>query len=1371
MKEIKSKCRRLLPLLLVLVMVFQEFPVAAFADENIGGNESEVNAVAGTAFNMPSDEASAEGEILDTDSRTVPLEPTGGEQGEAEGSGEETVEAENTEAVDSVVIEAAETNNIMARGLMRSSGDDRTGDFKMDKCTVRISGYVINADETTSKYDEVVYEYGATSAQTNLAMYTNPNVTVALSWSQADLNQADFVAGEYIQFEICKVSGCDLTDWSSFTEISLLFEGVQLGTGKLVVEETGTDETTLYFKVTFTENVVGKHGITGSMSAGADITGLKQGDEIVFSSSHDVDSSVFADITIVAKPSSGIGTMPGANGQPLYLNKSALNYSASANTIRWRIYIHSPGLITAGFEAYANGAYTTGGQIGNYSDIIIEETLDEHQSFYNSNGDLDIEFRMPFWLYDSKYTTDGSFYSYGNLSTKNLLTLLTKITEATNAETEAKVKKTARSYAVITEQDPDDPSVMRERLIMNLGAFGSTGLRYGELMTPGGAGTYGSFIYWINKLVECQEICEAAIAGAPNGASANTEISYYSPSQKLTYTYTKEKWELLERLYREAYDYYSITDESGNLIGPYVSGFELDVVTRVLTGNIETLLTATVANSVSATGVLLEYEKDATQKNSWSADISARVATNGDIQIFKADSLYGNEAGNKTDAGAITGAMGRVSFQVYESGEPNPLTFNLSNEGKYVYDSSGSGSYTEVTTYSSNGSVILSGLNVGTTYYLKEYDAPDGYYTGQNQEIAFSVDGNSIVFKLLNNDARGVTLTKVDADDRTPLADATFKLYKYNDTTEDYDEITGFKATEINKAEYLVYNETGTDPLTTGSDGKLSIVQLPAGKYYLIEVLAPSGYQRSDTKHEFVLSESLEAGGAAIVDLEEIENELISTSVTLEGTKDLASKDLTDDMFHFTVTDENDDIVSTGTNKADGSITFSDIILTSAGTYTYTVSEVNDGAGGIIYDETEYTVTVEVEDNGDGSLSATVDYPASGLIFNNEYTTDSIPVTLEGTKYLASKDLTDDMFRFAVTDEKDDIVSTGTNKADGSITFSDIILTSAGTYTYTVSEVNDGAGGITYDETKYTVTVEVEDNGDGSLSAMVDYPASGLAFNNEYTTDSVLVNLKGTKYLTGKELTDNMFSFAVTDENGDIVSTGTNKADGSITFSDLTLSSTGTYTYTVSEVNGGAGGITYDETEYAVKVEVEDNGDGSLSAIVNYPESGLVFNNKYTTGDPPVAFTGTKNFTGKELTDDMFSFIVKDKDGKIVSTGTNKADGTIAFSEIGFHNPGVYTFTVSEVKGNAEGITYDETEYTGVVTVVDNGDGTLTAEASYPDGKIQFNNSYSSGSNVSGSRKTGDESMLYGWFIVLFIAVSMTGILFGNSKKKACKVI
>jgi len=1745
--------------------------MAAFADENVSWNVPEANAVAGTAFNIlegvtaasqdksdidvgVSDVTSAdekytwngtdmtitpeeageyvitynavstvEGVILDTYNRTVTVEPAVEEQGEPEGSSEEalseegteeTVEAESTEATEPVESEVAASNKSTASGLTRTLGTDKTDDFKIDSFTVSISGEVVNPDGSTSSYKDVVYKYGEAPVQTSLDMYSNPKVTVDMSWSQVNINQDYFVAGDYILFELCKISGCEPANWSNFTEIALMYGGVKLGTGKLIAEETGTDETTLYFKVTFTENIVDRYDIKGSMTVGADIKGLTKGDEIVFSSFYDMESD-FADITIVEKPNSGVGTVPGGNGQPLYLHKAALNYSSSTNTIRWRIFVHSPELIKAGFKAYADGAYTAGGKIGNYDNIIIEETIDEHQSFYNSAGDLEVELRMPFWLYDSEnYMTNSSTYSYGNLSAK-LMGHLTKITGGSNAEIEATVKTTARSYAVITEQHPDNPSVMRERLIMNLGAFGDTGLRYGELM-PGAATQYGSLGYWLNQLVKYQGICEAVIAANP-GASDNETISYYSTSEQLTYTNTMARWKLLERLYRESYDYYNIKDGSGNLIGPYVSGFEFDVVTRVLTENIDTLLTESVKNSVSVSGVLIEYEKGATQDNIWSADISAMVAEKGEIQIFKADSLYGNEAGDKTDASSISGAMGSVSFQVYESGNPNPLTFNLSNEGKYVYNSNGS--YTEVTTYSANGSIILSGLKVDKTYYLKEYGAPDGYYTGQNQEIGFSVDSDSVAYKLVNNDARGVTLTKVDADDRAPLAAAAFRLYKYNDKTGDYEELTGFKATTINGAEYLVYNRTGTAQLTTGSDGKLSIVQLPAGKYYLEEALAPNGYQLSDTKYEFVLSESLETEKDAIVDLGEIENALISTSmtlegtkelsgrslkagefhfvvtdkdneevatgtndaegkitfeaieytwkdigktytytikeiigeaggvtyddteytvnvtvadnadgtltatpsypddgikfknaystgsttVTLEGTKNLAGKELTDDMFSFAVYDENGEIVSTGTNKADGSITFSEIILSSAGiynytvsevdsgaggitydgteyaitvevadngdgilsatvnspesglvfnneyttdsaavsftgtknltgksleagvfsfvvkdadeeivatgtneadgtivfdeigftkpgTYTYTVSELNSGAGGIAYDEIEYTVTVEVEDKGDGTLSATVNYPESGLVFNNKYTTDSISVTLEGTKNLAGKELTDDMFSFAVYDENGEIVSTGTNKADGSITFSEIILPSAGsynytvsevdggaggiiydgteyaitvevedngdgtlgatvnspesglvfnneyttdsaavsfmgsknltgksleagmfsfvvkdvdeeivatgtneadgtivfgeigftnpgTYTYTVSELDSGAGGIAYDEIEYTVTVEVVDNGDGTLSATVNYPESGLVFNNKYTTDSISVTLEGTKNLAGKELTDNMFSFIVKSENGDIASTGSNKADGSIVFGDISFSSPGTYTYTVSEVNGGAGGIIYDETEYAVTVEVKDNGNGTLSATVSYPESGLVFNNEYTTGDPPVAFTGTKKLTGKELTDDMFSFVVKDKDGKIVSTGTNKADGTIAFSEIGFNNPGVYTFAVSEVNGNAVGITYDETEYTGVVTVVDNGEGTLTAEVSYPDGKIEFHNSYNGGStdankhnnnktSTSGTSKTGDESMSYWWFIVLFVSAFLTGILLWNNKKK-----
>jgi len=501
----------------------------------------------------------------------------------------------------------------------------------------------------------------------------------------------------------------------------------------------------------------------------------------------------------------------------------------------------------------------------------------------------------------------------------------------------------------------------------------------------------------------------------------------------------------------------------------------------------------------------------------------------------------------------------------------------------------------------------------------------------------------------------------------------------------------------------------------------------------------------------------------------------------------------------FTLEDKNDpDKYLTASTGADGTLTFKLSEVMSApytGTYILTEDPGTTPAGYVCIEPIEIGLDADgkiisingtaIADEYEGNVLDLVyvlkDHQTLAVYNYTSPTPETLNLT--GEKTLAGKKLEDNMFSFVVTDDNNNnaIVATGTNDANGTITFSDITYTAAGSHSYTVKEVDDKAGGITYDMTGYTVTVDVIDDGDGTLTATVNYPESGLVFNNEYTTDSTTVTLEGTKNLAGKELEDDMFSFVVKDENNDIVSTGSNKAGGGITFSEISLSSAGTYSFTVSEVNGGAGEITYDETEYAITVDVEDNGDGTLSATVNYPESGLVFNNEYATGDPSAAFTGTKNLTGKELTDDMFSFVVKDKEGEIVSTGTNKADGTIAFSKIGFTDPGVYTFEVSEVKGNAEGITYDKTEYTAVVTVLDNGDGTLTAEVSYPDGKIKFNNSYSGGTetnkqnnknpSASGTSKTGDESMPYRWFIVIFVSVSIIGILLWNKKRRPAKKI
>ena len=759
----------------------------------------------------------------------------------------ETDEKEETQSV----TEPVGTNGIQARGLTRSSGTDRTNDFKIDSLDVKLSGYIVDDNDSIVSYNEVVYEYGEQVDSTSIKTYDNLQVTINLAWSQKDAAQEDFVAGDYILFEVCTISGCTPANWDIFSERPLIQGTEQLGTGQLVVEKTGDGKVTLYFKIIFTESIEGKHDIQGKMNAGAKITGLKTGDKIEFSNSYDMDSG-FATVEIVDKPSSDKGTLPGMN-VGYNLSKSALSYSSADNTIRWRVFVHSKDLIKAGFDAYLAGAYETGGKIGNYDNIIVEEKLDEHQSFYNASGELlDIEFRMPMWLYDSE--NDGKIYSYGNMSTRILMSLLEEITGGTNEEIEATVRATARSYAVIREPAPGNPSATRERLIMNLGAFGDTGLRYGELM-PGTETEYGSLGYWLKQFEKWIAICEKAIEANPE-ASDNDEITYYDSG--LAYTYTMAHWKLWKRLYSENYNYYNIKDASGKLVGPYVCSLEFDFVTRVLTENIDTVLASAVGNSISVTGVLVEFDKEASKENFWSAVISAGVAEKGEIQIFKADSLHGNDAGDKADASSVSGAMGHISFAVYEDGkDEEPLKFKISDSGKYAY--SASGSHTSVTTNSTDGSVIISGLSPGKTYYLREISAPDGYYSKQNQRIEFTVDSNKVTYKLVNNYRRGVSLTKVDTvDGKTITTGATFELYEYDaDTNTVGKKVTGFTKTTIKDTDYLVYNGTGTDALTTGEDGKLIIVQLEAGTYCLKEVAAPEGYQKSDEIYPFVLTDSM----------------------------------------------------------------------------------------------------------------------------------------------------------------------------------------------------------------------------------------------------------------------------------------------------------------------------------------------------------------------------------------------------------------------------------------------------------------------------------------------------------------------------------
>ncbi|HIT91276.1 MAG TPA: hypothetical protein IAC41_12805, partial [Candidatus Merdenecus merdavium] len=402
------------------------------------------------------------------------------------------------------------------------------------------------------------------------------------------------------------------------------------------------------------------------------------------------------------------------------------------------------------------------------------------------------------------------------------------------------------------------------------------------------------------------------------------------------------------------------------------------------------------------------------------------------------------------------------------------------------------------------------------------------------------------------------------------------------------------------------------------------------------------------------------------------------------------------------------------------------ITYTEAGNHEYTVKEVKETLPGIAYDETTYSVSVEVKDNGQGALEATVTYPDEGIVFTNNYDAQAVDVTLAGTKNLTGgKGLAAGMFNFTVEDSEGAVVATGTNDADGTIDFTSVTHNEAGTFQYSVKEETGSLPGITYDSTSHVVTVEVTDNGLGALEATVTYPEDGLVFHNTYSTDSINVAFSGKKVLTGgKELAEGMFDFTVEDSEGNAVATGTNNVIGNIDFTSITYTEAGTYHYTVKEVAGTLPGITYDETSYEVTVEVTDDGEGALVATITYPEDGIVFNNSYSTTSVDADFTGQKTLTGKELTEGMFDFVVKDEEGNQVSTGTNDADGKIDFTSITYTQPGVYEYTAQEVKGNTPGITYDTSVYSIKVTVVDNGLGSLVAEVSYVNGAINFENKY-----------------------------------------------
>ena len=330
--------------------------------------------------------------------------------------------------------------------------------------------------------------------------------------------------------------------------------------------------------------------------------------------------------------------------------------------------------------------------------------------------------------------------------------------------------------------------------------------------------------------------------------------------------------------------------------------------------------------------------------------------------------------------------------------------------------------------------------------------------------------------------------------------------------------------------------------------------------------------------------------------------------------------------------------VSTAANKvagaedADQASAQSDEPATRAGvvrshTFTYKVTE-SGSADGVTNDTETKTVSFKVTDDGNGKLTVERLGAASdpAFTFTNTYSVQPVDSSVTDqvtvTKNLTGRDMKAGEFEFQLL-EGGNVVATGTNDASGKVALSPITYTKPGTYNYTLCEVGGGSqkAGVQYDGSTFAVTTTVTDNGDGTLSVAhkMDNDANTVGFTNSYTPAATSVTLGASKVLNGKSLDAEEFTFVLTDEGGEQV-TATNDANGMVVFPAIQYGEAGTYQYTIAEVKGDESDVTYDESEYAVTVTVEDNGEGSLVATVAYEGGNApVFTNTYNAPEAPAS--------------------------------------------------------------------------------------------------------------------------------------------------------
>lgn len=460
--------------------------------------------------------------------------------------------------------------------------------------------------------------------------------------------------------------------------------------------------------------------------------------------------------------------------------------------------------------------------------------------------------------------------------------------------------------------------------------------------------------------------------------------------------------------------------------------------------------------------------------------------------------------------------------------------------------------------------------------------------------------------------------------------------------------------------------------------------------------------------------------------------------------------------------------LETVTNDKDGNITFQPISYTKAGDYEYTIKEVTGNDQTIVYDGQEVKVKVSVTDNKNGKLGATATYGGDKAVPTFTNTKPTTDVTVEATKTLTGKALTDGAFAFGLYDQAGNEVAKGANDRDGKVKLA-VESLNLGEYDYMLKEEKAGqtVDGVVYDTKEVKVHVKVEQNQDDNNKTKVTVTYDGTAtaptFNNTYDAKGsvTLTATKTIKVADGFDHTtkpaDGEFTFDLKDAAGNVIATANNDADGKINFTrgfklaDLGGAASKDFTYTIVEQPGAEAGMVYDNHPLTYKVTVTDGGNGALNAkaIVTSTSGSETFTNTYQPAATGLALGAQKSYAKKDdntpivLKGGEFTFDVYEgnltaeqlKGKQPVRTATNDANGSVGFDAFSYAKPGTHEYTIVERKGDLAYVTYDAAVHHAVVTVADNA-GTLQASVAY-DGtdatKPTFTNTYEARATDSGA--------------------------------------